>query len=117
VPTYGIAISALKVEDRCPEKTVHRQVKYLNNVIEADHGKLKQPIRPIRGSKTLKTAYATIAGFEVMLSLRKGQAAIFNLTCDICGEVRIVERAFGLGPSALTETIALIGETLNLQPA
>jgi IS6 family transposase len=74
-------------------------VKYLNNVIEADHGKLKQPIRPIRGSKTLKTAYATIAGFEVMLSLRKGQAAIFNLTCDICGEVRIVERAFGLGPS------------------
>jgi transposase-like protein len=28
-------------------------VKYLNNVIEADHGKLKQLIRPVRGFKTL----------------------------------------------------------------
>jgi IS6 family transposase len=100
-----------------PRTTVHRQVKYLNNVIEADHGKLKQLIRPVRGFKTLKTAYATIAGFEVMLALRKGQATIFNLTRDIRGEARIVERAFGLGPSVLTETIALIGETLNLQQA
>jgi IS6 family transposase len=54
---------------------VHRQVKYLNNVIETDHGKLKQFIRPVRGFKTLKSAYATIAGFEVMRALRKGQAA------------------------------------------
>lgn len=36
-PTYGIAISGLKGQGKCPEKTVHRQVKYLNNVIEADH--------------------------------------------------------------------------------
>jgi len=71
-PTYGIAISELKAEGRCPEETVHRQVKYLNNVVEADHGKLKQLIRPVRGFKTLKTAYATITGFEVMRALRKG---------------------------------------------
>ena len=64
-PTYGIAISELKAEGKCLEETVHRQVKYLNNVIEADHGKLKQLIRPVRGFKTLKTAYATIMGFEV----------------------------------------------------
>ena len=51
-------------EGKCPEETVHRQVKYLNNVVEADHGKLKQLIRPVRGFKTLKTAYATIRGFE-----------------------------------------------------
>lgn len=38
-----------------------------------------------------------------MRALRKGQAAIFNLTGDVCGEARIVERAFGVGPSALTE--------------
>jgi IS6 family transposase len=95
---------------------MHRQVKYLNNVIEADHGKLKQRIRPVRGFKTLKTAYATIAGFEVMRALRKGQPAIFNLTGDICGEAHIVERAFGLGPSAFSETIALLRKTLTLQP-
>jgi IS6 family transposase len=115
-PTYGIAISASKTEGRCPEMTVHRQRKYLNNVIEADHGKLKQRIRPAQWFKTLKTAYATIAGFEVMLALRKGQAAIFNLLGDIRSEARIVERALGLGPSALSETIALLRKTLNLQP-
>ena len=43
---------------------MHRQVKYLNDVVEADHGKLKQLIHPVRGFKTLKTAYATIVGFE-----------------------------------------------------
>ena len=114
-PTYGIAISELKAEGKCPERTVHRQVKYLNNVVEADHGKLKQLIRPVRGFKTLKTAYATIRGFEVMRALRKGQAAIFNLTRDICGEARIVERAFGIGSSALAEAVALIDGRLTLQ--
>ncbi len=59
-PTYGIAISELKADAKCPEGTVHRRVKYLNNVFEADHGKLKQLIRPVRGFKTLKTAYAAL---------------------------------------------------------
>ena len=114
-PTYGLAISELKAERKCPQETLHRQVKYLNNVIEADHGKLKQLIRPVRGFKTLKTAYATITGFEVMRALRKGQAAVFNLSQDIRGEARIVERAFGVGISALAETVALIGEQFDLQ--
>lgn len=69
------ADSFSKAESKCPDDLVHRQVKYLNNVVEADHGKLKQLIRPVRGFKTLKTAYATIKGFEVMRALRKGQAA------------------------------------------
>ncbi|MHC2295961.1 hypothetical protein ACVJBD_000167 [Rhizobium mongolense] len=96
---------------------MHRQVKYLNNVVEADHGKLKQLIRPVRGFKTLKTAYATIKGFEVMRALRKGQAAIFNLTGDVRGEARIVERAFGIGPSALTEAVGLLALNLEGQAA
>ena len=96
---------------------MRRQVKYLNNVIEADHGKLKQLIRPVRGFKTLKTAYATIVGFEVMRALRKGQAAIFNLTQDIRSEARAVGRAFGVGVSALSEAIAVFGEKLSVQPA
>jgi IS6 family transposase len=116
-PTYAIAISELKAEGKCPEETAHRQVKYLNNIVEADHGKLKQLIRPVRGFKTLKTAYATIIGFEVMHALRKGQAAIFNLTQDIRGEARIVERAFGIGSGALAEAVSVLGGGLNLQPA
>jgi transposase, IS6 family len=116
-PTYAAAISELKQEGKCPEGTRHRQVKYLNNVIEADHGKLKQLIRPVRGFKTLKTAYATIKGFEVMRALRKGQASAFNLTRDIRGEARIVERAFGLGASALSEVVQLVQEKIALEAA
>lgn len=96
---------------------MHRQVKYLNNVIEADHGKRKQLIRPVRGFKTLKTAYATIKGFEVMRALRKGQASAFNVTGDIRGEARIVERAFGLGPCALAETIRIVAGRLESKAA
>ena len=90
-------------------------MKYLNNVIEADHGKLKLLIRPVRGFKTLKTAYATIKGFEVMRALRKGQAGIFALQGGIVGEVRIVERAFDPGPCALTEAMALLHTGLSGQ--
>ncbi len=40
-PSYGAAITELKREGKLDRETAHRQVKYLNNVIEADHGKLK----------------------------------------------------------------------------
>jgi transposase-like protein len=41
----------LKAEGKCPEETVNRQVKYLDNVVEADHGKLKRLIKPTLGFK------------------------------------------------------------------
>ena len=116
-PSYAAAIAELKKEGKCPKETEHRQVKYLNNVVEADHGKLKQLIRPVRGFKKLKTAYATIKGFEVMRALRKGQAAIFNLTRDMRGEARIVERAFGIGPCVLAETMQFVTERMGLEAA
>ena len=77
--------------------------------MEADHGKLEQLIRPVRGFKTMKTAYATIKGFEVMRALRKGQARAFSLQGGIIDEARIVKRAVGAaGPCAPTEAIALL---------
>lgn len=95
-PTYGIAIGELKKDGKLTDTVKHRQVKYLNNVIEADHGKLKQLIRPVRGFKTLKTAYATIRGFEVMRALKKGQAKPWQQEKGIMGEVRLIERQFGI---------------------
>jgi len=112
-PTYSAAISELKTEGKCPEETEHRQVKYLNNIVEADHGKLKQLIRPVRGFKTMKSAYATIKGFEVMRALRKGQAGIFNFSNDVLGEARIVERAFDLEPCALAEAMTMLENHLQ----
>jgi transposase, IS6 family len=112
-PTYAAALAELKKEGRCPKDTQHR----LNNVVEADHGKLKQLIRPVRGFKTLKTAYATIKGFEVMRALRKSQAAIFHITREIRGEACLVERAFGLGASALAGAVQFVSERLELDAA
>jgi len=95
-PAYGVAIAELKEEGKLPDETEHRQVKYLNNRIEADHGKLKILIKPVRGFKTMKTAYATIKGFEVMRALKKGQAAFWQYGGGIMGEVRLIERQFGI---------------------
>src|SRR3546814_20826779 len=65
-------------------------------------------IKPVRGFKSIPTAYATIKGFEVMRALRKGQARPWCLQPGIRGEVRLVERAFGIGPSALTEAMGML---------
>lgn len=83
-------------------------MKHLNNIVEADHGKLKQLIKPVGGFKTMKTAYATIKGFEVMRALRKGQSRAFNLARDPVGEKRMIGRAFGVGPCIMTEAVAMI---------
>ena len=71
----------------------------------------------MRGFKTLKTANATVKGFEVMQALREGQAAIFNITRDIRGGARLVKRAFGLGAWALAEAMQFVCERLELQAA
>ena len=87
---------------------IDRQVKYLNNVIEADHGKLKVLIKPVRGFKSLSTDYATIKGFEVMRAFQKGQARAWCLQPGVKGEVRLIERAFDIGPTALAEAMEVL---------
>lgn len=113
---YGIAIGELKKEGKCPDATEHRQVKYLNNIIEADHGKLKRLIKPTLGFKSMKSAYATIKGFEVMNALKKRQADAWKLQDGIRGEVRLVERAFGIGDSPLKELMKIIDQQSELAP-
>jgi transposase-like protein len=58
-PSYAAALAALKKQAKSPGETIPRQVKYLNTILEAGHGKLKLLIRPVSGFKTLKTARAT----------------------------------------------------------
>jgi IS6 family transposase len=59
------AVHRLQREGKLSGDTKHRTSKYLNNIIEADHGGIKRVLRPTRGFQTMKTAYATIKGFEV----------------------------------------------------
>ena len=93
---YTAAIKELKEEGICPADIEHKQVKYLNNIVEADHGKLKRLIKPTLGFKSMKTAYATIKGFELMRMFKKGQLKPWTYGQGIMGEVRLVERQFGI---------------------
>ena len=64
------------------------------------------------GTLTPRILVLPIKGFEVMRALRKGQAEIFALQGGIVGEARIVERALGVGPCALTEAMAWLQDRL-----
>ncbi len=92
--SYAPALTALRKTKVCADGTVQRQVKYLNNRIEPDHGKLKRLINPVRGFQSLKTAFATIRGFEVMRMFRKGQFNMWLYGRGPLAEVRLIEELF-----------------------
>ncbi len=50
-----------------------RQCKYLNNIIEQDHRRIKGNTRPMLGFKNFHAAQRTLAGIEVMAMIKKGQ--------------------------------------------
>ena len=78
-PSYPEAIDRLKRDRQLPRDKWHRISKYLNKIIEADHGALKQVIKSTRGFQTIKTATATIKGLEIMRMIRRGHC----LTCKL----------------------------------
>ena len=79
-PSLARAIAELKSEGICPPTVEHRQVKYLNNILEGDHGRLKRILGPKGAFKNRTSAYRTLKGMEAMHSLRKGQGTMFDLT-------------------------------------
>ena len=50
----------------------HRTDRYANNHIEADHGRLKSRLRPMRGLKQERSAKVVIAGHAFVQNLRRG---------------------------------------------
>jgi IS6 family transposase len=92
--SYAKAILRLQNEGLLPKDVVHRTSKYLNNILEADHGALKRLIRPTRGFQIMKTAAATLKGFEIMGMIRRGH--YIQRERQATGEVRLVNQLFGL---------------------
>jgi transposase-like protein len=64
----------------------HHVEQYANNPIEADHSRLKQRLRPMRGLRTDKTAQVIIAGHAFMQNLRRGH---YELAVDTPPATRI----------------------------
>jgi transposase-like protein len=61
---------------RLPRRLRIRSCKYLNNVVEQDHRRIKQRVRPMLGFKRFETAAVTIRGIELAEKIKKQQ---FNL--------------------------------------
>jgi transposase-like protein len=63
----------MKVDGELWRRSRLRQVKYLNNIVEQDHRRVKRLVRPGLGFGSLWTVQRTLAGYEVMAMVRKGQ--------------------------------------------
>jgi transposase-like protein len=70
------AVDKLKTPGILPRRVQVRSCKYLNNVIEQDHRRINQRVRPMLGFKRFETAAVTIRGIELAEKIKKQQ---FNL--------------------------------------
>ena len=71
---YPPAIAELKAAGVLDENSKHRPVQYLNNILEQDHRAIKRRIRASQHFRSFWGAWRTIAGYEAMHMIRKGQA-------------------------------------------
>lgn len=67
------AISELKEQNILPQNMKVRASKYLNNIIEQDHRRVKRRIYPMLGLKKFANVVVTISGVELAHKIRKGQ--------------------------------------------
>jgi len=64
---YLKALNELKGEGAIPERCELRQVRYLNNIIERDHGFFKRLVKPGPGFFSFQATWQTLQGYEVTL--------------------------------------------------
>jgi transposase, IS6 family len=70
---YPITTKAMKRGGELWRLAKLRQVKFLNNIVEQDHRRIKRLVRPGLGFKSFTSASQTLAGYEAMAMIRKGQ--------------------------------------------
>ncbi len=78
-PATHAAVAALKEGGVLPSGMKVWTSKYLNNIVEQDHRRVKQRIYPMLGFKRFGNAVVTISGIELAQKIRKGQFNIANL--------------------------------------
>src|SRR5918911_5548995 len=74
------AVAKLKAVGTLPRQVQVRSCKYLNNLVEQDHRRIKQRIRPMLGFKRFETAAVTIRGIELAAKIKKHQFNLKSLT-------------------------------------
>ena len=72
-PAYPKATAEMKRDGELWRFSRLRQIRFLNNILEQDHLRVKRLTRPGLGFGGFWTARRTLAGFEAMAMIRKGQ--------------------------------------------
>jgi len=67
------AVREMKEDGELPRRVKVRSSQYLNNLVEQDHRRVKQRIRPLLGFKRFDNAAVTICGIELAEKIKKGQ--------------------------------------------
>jgi transposase-like protein len=94
-PSYPRAVAEMKEDGELWRRSRLRQVKFLNNIVEQDHRRIKRLVRPGLGFDSFWTARRTLAGYEVMAMVRKGQVRRIG-GCDIRAQATFVAKLFGV---------------------
>jgi transposase-like protein len=76
----------LRVVDDLVPAAAHVTEQYSNNRIEADHGRLKARLRPMRGLKHIRSAAVITAGQAFVQNLRRGH---YELAIDTPPRLRL----------------------------
>jgi len=91
---YPRAVAGMKKDRELWRFSRLRQVKDLNNIVEQDHRRIKRVVRPGLGFGGFATACRTLAGYEVMAMIRKGQVRRVS-GCDMPAQVTFIAGLFG----------------------
>ena len=94
-PAYPKAVTDMKRDGDLWRRSRLRQCKYLNNIIEQDHRRIKRLVRPGLGFGSFRTARRTLAGFETMAMVRKGQLRTVDGR-DIKGQAIFIAGLFNI---------------------
>ena len=78
----------LRVLDELVPAALHVTEQYGNNRIEADHGRLKARLRPMRGLKRLRSAARIAAGHAFVQNVRRGH---YELATDLSPALRLTK--------------------------
>jgi transposase, IS6 family len=90
---YPKAITDMKRDGELWRRSRLRQVKYLNNIVAQDHRKMKRLIDPGLGFGSFWAARRTLAGYEAMAMIRKGQVRNIRGN-DIKAQVEFIAALF-----------------------
>ena len=74
------AVAELKAEGVLSASVEVRTSKYLNNLIEQDHRRVKQRYYPMLGFKSFSNAAVTLSGIELVQKIKKGQFDTSNIS-------------------------------------